>query len=504
MEAKDNENRAIDSAADSDSQQGAAAPAADDDGGADPRKRQTLKIIGAGLLGAVAVGMGLHKWKEAHTEPPVMPGDMRGPGGGPAVAPPNPAAGVEPGSMTYRVSSRTGERVSMLGFGCMRFPTLPDPYNPGRKIIDEEASYKLVDYAWSHGVNYFDTAHFYHDGNSETFIGAALSRYPRDSYFLADKMPSPLDPSLEDAKMIFEGQLAKCKVDYFDNYLLHNLSNFERDKSVYIDRGVLAYLLEQKKEGRIRHLGWSFHGDRQIFDWALSLYDEWDFVQIQLNYNDWVYGDTKRSPNPLTGQWMYEKLTSCGIPVVIMEPLLGGRLANISSTALRALQAINPSASAASWAMRWFEHLPNVLTVLSGMTYMEHLQENVATFSPLQPLNEAENKALDKALEVFQNGDSIPCTGCNYCMPCPYGVDIPAVFSVYNKCVTQNRIPSDRGRRDYQRLRREFLIDYGRAVAPMRQAERCISCGKCVPACPQKIGIPMEMMRVSKLVESLK
>ena len=462
-------------------------------------RRTALGLIGSGLLGLMALG------SAGCREVSAPPGGTAG--SSPASEPTVPAASGKavPANLSYRTDPRSGKKISLLGFGCMRFPTLPDPANPDNKIIDEENAYKLVDYAWSHGINYYDTAHFYHGGTSEIMIGKALARYPRDSFYLADKMPTRVITSFEQAKEIFEGQLKKCQVEYFDYYLLHNLSDLEETKRVYVEYGVLDYLLEQKKQGRIRSLGWSFHGNKELFKYALNdLAKDWDFVQIQMNYHDWLYGDAARGKELIPAKWMFDQLTERHIPVVIMEPLLGGRLARLNQQAVEILKAADPEATPASWAFRFFAQFPEVLTVLSGMTYMEHLQENLRTFAPLKPFSPAEQKTLERALQAFRSTWSIPCTECSYCMPCPYGVNIPGVFNHYNKCVAQNRLPSNAQDPEYKRYRKEFLIDYNRSLNPLQQADRCIGCGKCLPACPQKIKIPAEMHRICRLTESLR
>ncbi|MBQ7568392.1 aldo/keto reductase [bacterium] len=463
-------------------------------------RRQALEMIGTGLLGLAALSTaGCTSATDAPQTNTAAPS-----AGSASVTAPQAAPKSETGQLTYRTDPRSGNKISMLGFGCMRFPTLPDPNNPEQKIIDEENAYKLIDYAWSHGINYFDTAHPYHGGTSEIMVGKALSRYPRSSFFLADKMPTPKITSLDTAKEIFEGQLKKCQTDYFDYYLLHNLSDLEVTKRVYLEYGVLDYLQEQKRQGRIRQLGWSFHGNRELFTFALKeLAKDWDFVQIQMNYHDWLYGDTARGKELIPAKWMYDQLAERSIPAVIMEPLLGGRLARLNQQATEILKAADPEASPAAWAFRFFASYPNIITVLSGMTYMEHLQENLRTFSPLKPLSSAEQQTLERALQAFRSTWSIPCTECGYCMPCPYGVNIPGVFNHYNKCVAQNRLPSNAQDPEYSKYRRQYLIDYSRSLNPLQQADRCIGCGKCLPACPQKIAIPAEMHKIFKFTEGL-
>lgn len=411
------------------------------------------------------------------------------------------------GKMTYRINPKNGDKISLLGYGCMRFPTIGDD----KSAIDEEISQILVDEAIRRGVNYFDTAWPYHGGNSETFIGKALKKYPRDSFYLASKFPGMRDMTKEEFLEVFPKQLEKCQVEYFDYYLLHNLQNVQDFKKTYEEKGMLAYLLEQKKQGKIRNLGWSFHGDMEMFNYVLSLDVEWDFALIQINYMDWdVAPDISKrkwanentvAPN---ARWMYEKLTERGIPVIIMEPLLGGRLARLNKEAHTLLKTENPEDPPARWAFRFVGQLPNVITVLSGMTYMEHLVENARTYSPLAELTEREMATLMKAAEAQRGKHAINCTTCRYCMPCPYGLDIPSIFAHYNKCVVEDNIPPDSLDPDYARARRAYLVSYDRAMPELRQADKCIGCKRCVPLCPQMIDIPSEMLRLAKLVESLR
>ncbi|MBO5754032.1 MAG: aldo/keto reductase [Proteobacteria bacterium] len=411
------------------------------------------------------------------------------------------------GKMTYRTNPKNGDKISLLGYGCMRFPTLGDD----KSAIDEEMAQILVDEAIRRGVNYFDTAWPYHGGNSELFIGKALKKYPRDSFYLASKFPGMRDMTKEEFLEVFPRQLEKCQVEYFDYYMLHNLQNVQDFKKTYEEKGMLNYLLEQKKQGKIRNLGWSFHGDIEMFNYVLGLDVEWDFALIQINYMDWdVAPDISKrkwanentvAPN---AQWMYEKLTERGIPVIIMEPLLGGRLARLNREALTLLKTEKPEDPAARWAFRFVGQLPNVLTVLSGMTYMEHLVENARTYSPLAELTEREMTALMKAAEAQRGKHTINCTTCRYCMPCPYGIDIPSIFAHYNKCVAEENIPPDAMDPDYARARRAYLVSYDRALPDLRQADKCVGCKRCIPLCPQMIEIPTEMQRLAKLVESLR
>ncbi len=393
--------------------------------------------------------------------------------------------------MTY--STVNEDKVSILGFGCMRFPTTAD----GK--IDEIAAEKLVDYAMAHGVTYYDTAWPYHGGASELTIGRALKKYDRKSFYLADKMPTWAISRKEQIHEIFNKQLEKCQVDYFDYYLLHNLQTLRDYKRVYEDFGGLAYLIEQKKKGKIRKLGWSFHGDMELFEYVLNQDIKWDFVQVQINYNDWNHA---RIP----AKKLYDMLTERNIPIVVMEPLLGGRLARLNEQAIRLFHEAEPTMSNASWAFRFLGSLPNMLTVLSGMTYMEHLQDNIKTYSPLKPLTDDEFNMCLEAADLLNKYQTIPCTDCKYCVPCPYGVEIPGIFTFYNKIINHENLIRANAEQDEEWLqkRKIFLTDYNRAVPKMAQADRCIGCRECVPLCPQMIDIPRQLQRIDRLSEDLK
>ena len=417
------------------------------------------------------------------------------------------------GQMTMNRHPRTGVKVSALGYGCMRFPMLPSASSPRSDEIDEKEALRLVDYALAHGINYFDTAWFYHKGASEAVLGKALSRHPRDSFLVASKMPGRIIESLEQAKDIFARQLQKCKVNHFDFYQLHAVMSAQSYKKLYEDMGVLDFLLEQKEKGVIRHLGWSFHGDCEALEYLLSRPVEWDYAMLQLNYHDLMHGlvmpEYRKKIVGLTNQpapadWMYAKVRDAGIPIVVMEPLLGGRLARLSKKAAAPLRAIRPEATPASWAFRYVAGLPGVLTVLSGMTRMNYLHENLTSFTPLEPLSAAEQQALQKTLSLFLTQESIACTTCGYCMPCPYGVDIPAIFAHYNRCLDNDIFPQDKKASNYAQLAAAYLADYDRQIPDLRQATRCTGCGKCVAACPAMIDIPGELSKIGKFTEDLR
>lgn len=416
------------------------------------------------------------------------------------------------GKMTYRNNPKTGEKVSILGYGCMRWPMMPNPAGEG-EVIDQDAVNRLVDYAIAHGVNYFDTAPPYVRGLSEEATGIALSRHPRESYYIATKMSNHrlagngLSPQeLFDASVaMYKNSLKQLRTDYIDYYLLHTIgggSGMPLLNERFFDNGLLDYLIKEREAGRIRNLGFSYHGDVKVFDYLLSRHDEfhWDFVQIQLNYVDYRHASGRN----FNAEYLYNELHKRGIPAVIMEPLLGGRLASLTDYLNGRLKQREPEESIASWAFRFSGTFPGVLTVLSGMTYMEHLQDNLRTYSPLRPLTDEELDLLEDTAQVMMKYPSVPCTACEYCMPCPYGIDIPRIFAHYNKCINEGNVPASSQSEDYRRARKAFLVGYDRSVPRLRQASHCIGCGQCAPHCPQTIDIPAQLRRIDNFVESLK
>ena len=408
------------------------------------------------------------------------------------------------GEMTYRVHPTSGDRVSILGYGCMRWPQKKVKGDDGKEqeVIDQEMVNQLVDYAIEHGINYFDTSPAYLRGKSEQATGIALKRHPRESYYVATKLSnfSSSTWSREASMKMYYDSMRELQVDYIDYYLLHSLGNdYNNFEQRYVVNGMIDFLQEERRAGRVRHLGFSFHGGNEAFDRYLKLHDEgtvhWDFVQIQMNYLDWKNADA---------EYLYNQLDSRSIPVLIMEPLLGGRLSRVPDHIVRRLKSREPERSVASWAFRFAGTPKSVLTVLSGMTYMEHLQDNLATYSPLQLLTEEENNFLYDTAELISKYPTIPCNDCKYCMPCPYGIDIPSILLHYNKCVNEGNIPKSRQDDNYHAMRRAFLVGYDRAVPSLRQANHCIGCNKCVKHCPQNIRIPRELQRIDKYVEQLK
>lgn len=409
---------------------------------------------------------------------------------------------VPKGQMTYRQLYGSPDRISLLGYGCMRWPVIPAPDGDGEQI-DQEAVNRLVDYAIEHGVNYFDTSPVYVQGWSEKSTGIALKRHPREKLFIATKLSNFSNHTRENSMAMYRQSFIDMQTDYIDYYLLHSIGgSMEEFRSRYIDNGMLDFLLEERKAGRIRHLGWSFHGVQEVFDEILAMHDKvhWDFVQIQLNYVDWRHASNRN----VNAEYLYGELVKRNIPAVIMEPLLGGRLSNVPDRIAARLKEQAPENSVASWAFRFAGSQENVMCVLSGMTYMEHLQDNIRTYSPLVPLTEEDKEFLEQTAQQMIQYPTIPCNDCKYCMPCPYGIDIPAVLLHYNKCVNEGNLSVSRNDDNYREARRAFLIGYDRSVPKLRQASHCIGCGQCVPHCPQSIKIPHELHKIDRYVEKLK
>ncbi len=402
--------------------------------------------------------------------------------------------------MTYRVHPENGDKVSILGYGCMRWPVIKN--EDGSETVDQEGVNRLVDYALEHGVNYFDAAPMYHHGICEKVTGIALSRHPRDKYFVATKLSNFKDWSTEASMKMYRQSFEDLQTDHIDYYLLHSVGNLEVFNRRFVDNGMLDFLLEERKAGRIRNLGFSFHGQKAGFDDLLALHSKyhWDFVQIQLNYVDWTHASSRNTD----AEYLLQELEKQGIPSIIMEPLLGGRLAKLPKHLAERLKERDPQKSAASWAFRFAGTPESVLTVLSGMTYMEHLQDNLDTYSPLKPLTDSENSFLENIAEMMEEYPLVGCTRCQYCMPCPYGVDIPGILSHYNKCVNEGLISSSPESENYRKARRAYLISYDRAVGGLSQADRCIGCNKCVIKCPQGISIPRELRRIDNYIEGLR
>ena len=370
-----------------------------------------------------------------------------------------------------------GLALSRLGFGAMRLPLLPGRKEP--TAIDEAQVDAMVDYAMAHGVNYFDTAHPYHGGLSERVLGRSLARYPRQRWYLADKYPGHQIAQRYDPAAIFEEQLERCGVDYFDFYLLHNV--YENSIQVYMDPqwGILDYFVEQKRLGRIKHLGFSCHGGLPTLARFLDYCgDTMEFCQLQLNYLDWTLQQ---------GREKYDLLTARGIPVWVMEPIRGGRLAALTGGQMDALRRLRPQDSAAAWALRFLQGLPNVKMILSGMSSLEQMVENVDTFTQDRPLTEAEAAALLELAEGMKN--AVPCTACRYCCDgCPMGLDIPAMIAACNEA--RFALSSN------VRMRFDALPEDKRPAA-------CIACGKCSRTCPQGIDVPAVLKELAQAMEKI-
>lgn len=366
--------------------------------------------------------------------------------------------------MKYRTMRFKGgeDRVSMLGFGCMRFPLNEDG------TIDEAQSEQMLDRALAAGVNYIDTAYPYHQGTSEPFVGRVLAKYPRESYFLATKLPVWKVNDPEEAQAVFQEQLGRLGVKYVDYYLLHAL-NRERWENLK-KQGILSWAEQKVREGKIRHLGFSFHDSYEVFRDILT-YRSWDFCQIQYNYMD---------TQEQAGDRGYVLAEKMGVPMVVMEPVKGGRLARLPEEAQEVLKEAAPERSIPSWAMRWVGGHSNVKVILSGMSAPEQLEDNLATFSEFVPFNEEEESALERAVDLVRSRVKNGCTGCAYCMPCPFGVDIPGNFALWNDLAMYGN--EENAKKAYEEKR-----------SLKAAAEFCKKCGRCEEQCPQHINIRQDL-----------
>ena len=417
--------------------------------------------------------------------------------------------------MTYRVNPKTGDKISVLGYGMMRLPTISNQSaRESGDEIDQETVNQLVDYAIEHGLNLFDTAPPYCKGLSERATGIALSRHPRNKYFVSTKLSNfaPQAWTLEGAKEMYHNSMKQLQVDYIDYLHLHfvgmslnQMSGLDSCKMRFFDNGLIDYLMKEREAGRIKNLGFSYHGDIDAFNFCVDNHDKyhWDFSMIQMNYVDWKYAK-QLNPMNTDAEYLYNRLTEKNIPVFVMEPILGGRLAKLPTHIQDMMRERRPESSIASWAFRWLASHPNVLTILSGMTYMEHLQDNLSTLCPLEPCTEEEFAFMQRVADEFVKFPLVPCTACQYCMPCPYGVDIPTTFTHYNKCVNEGDISVSIQDPNFVEARKRFLIGYDRVVEPKRQAKHCIGCGECMSHCPQNIRIPDKLHDIDDYIEKLK
>lgn len=471
----------------------------------DMDRREFLKSLGAGTLAVAAMTAGCDNPNSTQAEGFAL-------------------GEVPTDKMSYRTGTH-GEKVSLLGYGCMRLPSLEDGKdgNGSEAELDQERINELTDYAIAHGVNLFDTAPRYCKARSETAMGKALSRHPRSEYLISTKLSNQSSAlwSRQASIEMFEQSLERLQADYLDFYMLHcvglpgrdaqdnPVSPMEAFQRRFIDNGMLDYLIEQRAKGRIRNLGFSYHGDVEVFDHAMSMHDKvhWDHVLIQHNYINWRHAASLADDGngDANSEYLYGQLAARDIPIFVMEPLLGGQLANLPQFAVDELKRREPQQSIASWAFRFAANQPRILTVLSGMTYMEHLQDNLRTMSPHRSLTSDEEALLMGIADKYVEYPLVPCTGCQYCMPCPYGIDIPGIFAHYNKVVNEGSMPdepaesaSGEERRAYRRARREYLKSYNHAVEPDRQADHCIGCGRCLAECPQQIDIPGRLAMIEK------
>ncbi len=376
--------------------------------------------------------------------------------------------------MEYRNWDNLGAQSSLLGFGCMRFPKRADG------SIDEPEAERMLNRAKQAGINYFDTAWGYHSGACEPFLGRAIAKWDRESFYLATKLPTYAVETLDDAKDFFEQQRRRLGVEYFDFYLLHTLNGPRFQKMV--DLGVVDWCLELQRQGRIKRFGFSFHDGYAAFAQIMA-HHKWDFCQIQLNYMD---TDAEEQAS-MKG---YELAASQGVPVIIMEPVRGGGLAQLPDAVRGAFRREHPEWSDAAWALRWAADLPNVLTVLSGMSSMEQLEENLATFDGLRPLTRAEHAAVEETAAAILSRTNNPCTGCRYCMPCPSGVDIPVNFRIWNQYgMYQNTAGA--------------VQSWKFEIKDEARAKNCVGCGACEKLCPQSIDIRKDLARLQSELDAL-
>lgn len=367
--------------------------------------------------------------------------------------------------MEKRRLDKLGIETSLLGFGCMRFPTLED----GK--IDEILAEKMLDQAMAQGVTYYDTAFPYHNGDSEPFVGRVLNKYDRSSYYLATKLPVWMVETREDAEKIFEDQLKRLDKEYVDFYLLHALDKerFEKVKKL----GLIEMCEKFRQEGKIRYLGFSFHDDYEVFEEIINSYD-WDFCQIQYNYMD---------TDVQAGDKGYALAEQKGIPMVIMEPVRGGLLAGFSDDIEEMFRETRPDQSIASWALRWVGSHANVKVILSGMSTPEQVEDNLKTFDHFETLSEKEQDTVKRVVDTLKGRVQNGCTGCRYCMPCPSGVDIPGSFRIWN---------------DYHIYQRYSFVQnrWEKELSADAKPENCVECGACEEQCPQKISIREHLKRV--------
>lgn len=368
--------------------------------------------------------------------------------------------------MDRKFIEKFGCSLPRLGYGCMRFPTKDNK-------IDFENAKKLIHYAYDNGIYYFDTAYNYHGGESEIFLGKVLSEFKRESYFLTSKLPVWKVKEEGDAEKLFNEQLKKCNTEYFDFYLLHSLN--EKSIETVEKFNLYDFILKKKNEGKIKNIGFSFHDSNEVLQ-KFAVAHKWDFVQLQINYWDWEENDAKN---------LYETLENLNIPCFVMEPVRGGFLASFAPHAMKRFKDYNPNQSIASWALRWVASLSNVALILSGMSNMEQLQDNINTFTDTKKITDGEQEVINQVIDDLRKIRPVPCTGCRYCMDCQFGVTIPGVFEIYN---------------DYKKSENKdiALRSYFMFMTEKEQGGNCQKCGECVTKCPQQINIPGELEKIHK------
>lgn len=369
--------------------------------------------------------------------------------------------------MEKRKLENLGIETSLLGFGCMRFPVCADG-----KINEPEAE-RMLDKAIAEGVNYIDTAYPYHEGQSEIVVGKILKKYERSSFYLATKLPLWKVEKKEDIRAIFEEQLEKLQTDYIDFYLMHAVGKERWDKMLEI--GCIGELEKLKAEGKIKYLGFSFHDSYEVFEEVIN-YRDWDFAQIQFNYMD---------AEEQAGMRGYELAVKKGVPLIIMEPVKGGSLARFAEDIMGRFRQLDADASASSFALRWVGSFPGVKVILSGMSTMEQVEDNLKTFTPFKPLSQEERAVVEDVAATIKSRVQNGCTGCRYCMPCPAGVDIPGCFAAWNT---------------YHMYQNYNVVKWRweKEIGPEHQAKNCIKCGKCEAACPQKLSIREDLAKVQE------
>lgn len=448
-------------------------------------RREALKIMSFSMAGLAFAGPALTGCGSKQAKAGNLPAEFK----------------YTPAPEGSRISSREwpalGAGIGLLGLGCMRLPT-KKVEGSWSAPLDQEVINEMVDYSLAHGVNYFDTAPAY--GESEKAMGIALSRYPRDSYYLATKMSNfargRQAPTLESAKQMFATSLANLQTDRIDFFLMHALGSYPEFEQRFVENGVLDYLISLKQEGKIKFIGFSFHGDadnlRKILDYSYK----WDFVQIQMNYLDWKGANA---------EGLYNMLAERNIPVAIMEPIRGGALANVNDGLRELMASEHPELSPAGMALTFAASFPGVMVTLSGMSNMEQLRENVATFTDFKPFTEKDNEFMMTVARLYNENVHIPCTGCAYCMPCPNGVNIPGNFAVFNTTSDALAIPDPKGEHDaeFKKKAKGFIKKYMKELEDGMRADACTKCDTCLSKCPQHIRIPDQLQMINDLVKEI-